>query len=250
MRRRPRLLLVMALIFLGIVISFPVQVALLYGHGLSEIPQIVAKISLLNYLVALTLVGNIPLILRASQWLWVSLPFTLVLVGWNNWVVATAGQDFSPLVTWLATLTFSLLGGFMFVPSVWSLMREPKRRWWLQAQRKEVSLPITLKPVRGNPIAARTFDLSRTGAFIPLDESFKGTGAVVAGDIVVINFSLGSLSRISCNARVVRRTEASGHYPEGLGLQFLELKRGHERILRDYMESLPETHGRGVDLTM
>ncbi|MCB0366462.1 MAG: PilZ domain-containing protein [Bdellovibrionaceae bacterium] len=248
MRARPRLLLLMALVFLGLVISFPVQVFVLYGHGLDEWPQLLSKISLLNYLVAFSLLANIPFILRASQWLWVTLPLTILMVGWNNWVVSAAGHDFSQATTWVATGAFSALAGFIFLPSVWSLLREPKKRWWLQAPRKEVSLPMTLEPVRGTTIQARTFDLSRTGAFIPLDKERDGEYPVRAGDVITVKFNLGSLKRISCHARVVRRAISVGHYPSGIGLQFIELKRTHERILRDYVDSIPETNGRGLSL--
>ncbi|MCB0386794.1 MAG: PilZ domain-containing protein [Bdellovibrionales bacterium] len=244
------MLLLIALAFLGIVISFPVQVSLLYGHGVDELPQLFSKISLLNYLVAFSLLANIPFILRASQWLWVTLPIAITMVGWNNWVVAAIGHDFSQTTTWVATGVFSALAGFIFMPSVWSLLREPKKRWWLQAPRKEVSLPMILEPVRGSTIQARTFDLSRTGAFIPLDQTPEIEYPVRAGDVITVKFNLGALKRISCHARVVRQAISVGHYPAGIGLQFIELKRTHERILRDYVESIPETNGRGLSLNL
>lgn len=245
MRRRPKLLLLIALGFLGIVISFPIQVSLLYGHGFAEVTTALSKISLLNYLVAFALMANIPLILRASQWLWASLPMTILLVTWNNWVVAATGQDFSMATTWLATGSFVALACFVFLPPVWSLLREPQKRWWLQAPRKEVSLPMVLEPVRGTSIQTQTFDLSRTGAFVPFEALDKQSHPVRLGDVITVKFNLGSLSRISCHARVVRKAVSTGHYPAGIGLQFMEMKRGHERLLRDYVESIPETNGRG-----
>jgi hypothetical protein len=240
MRNRPKILLAITFIFLGIIVSLPVQVALLYGHAIDELVQMLTKISLLNLLVALSLVLNIPFILRASRWLSLSLPFSLIAIGWNNWVVASVGHDFSPSTTWVATLLFALLCGFVSLPVVWNLIKNPEQRWWLQAVRKAISLPMTLEPVRGSSIDMRTFDLSNTGAFVQVDDWSEFEYPMREGDVINVKFTIGTLNRISCSAQIVRRNYESGHYPAGLGLRFIGLQRGHHRLLRQFVETQPD----------
>lgn len=237
MKKRPRILFIIVSIFLLIVLSFPFQAAFLYGHRLQELSIILSKISLLNFLVALALLANIPLILRASRWLILSLPLTLILVGWNNWVVGMTGHDFSSKLTWVATGVFALLTGFIFSPTVWNLIREPKKRWWLQSLRRTVTLPMTIEPVRGSKLETKTYDLSRTGAFVSLSSWDELEYPMHEGDVINVKFNLGTINRISCSAKVIRRTDTSGQYPMGIGLHFLNLQRNHDRLLRRFVEN-------------
>lgn len=235
MPNRPKLLGIISLVFFGIIASFPLQAAFLYGHGLDEVVMILSKISLLNFLVVIIIALNIPLVLRASRWLALSLPLSLLLVSWNNWIVANVGHDVSPVTAWIATFGFALLTAFVFIPQVWTLLRHPQQRWWLQALRRAISLPMTIEPVRGSSIETKTFDLSCTGAFIPIDNWGLFEHPMREGDVINVKFNLGTLNRISCSAQIVRRTSPKGHYPSGIGLRFIGLQRGHDRLLRHFI---------------
>lgn len=242
MKKRPFILVAWALSFALIALSFPLQIGLTYGHSFKELSLIFSKITLLNWLVISALLVNIPLLLRASLWVSVSLPLTIGLVAWNNYVVAIVGHDFSESQTALATAGFILLNGLIFHPQVMLSLRQPRKRWWLQCPRKKIRVPIQVTSIRGPAIHLNTFDLSATGAFIPFGESFSPQTKYAPGKKISLKLSLDLLNEVRCSAEIIRSCPSQGHYPGGLGLRFLDLSRQDRKSLDSYLNRFPQNN--------
>ena len=53
-----------------------------------------------------------------------------------------------------------------------------------------------------------------------------------------MRFSLGTLRQVKCDARVVRHNMASGKYPGGVGIEFVDMTRSDRQALRTYLDEV------------
>jgi hypothetical protein len=222
MPKRPLLFTLLALLYAVIAISLPIQVMIIYDHQLSEWPLILAKLSWLNILVIMLSSVNVILSLNASHWLKYSLPFTIIIVGINNYFVSYYGNDFSVLETSMATIVFALIHTTLFFFKSSSILEHPSLRWWLVPRRHELQIPVWIEQNDGKGISFKTFDLSKTGAFIASTEPFHH---LKEGD----QFNLavrGEDMTYSVKAKIVRKSEPRGHYPRGFAIQFEKMSLG------------------------
>ena len=67
MRQRPFALTFLSGVFIALVVSMPLQVMFLYGHGLSEWAAILNKFTLFNWFVLCALSVNAVLVWRVSR---------------------------------------------------------------------------------------------------------------------------------------------------------------------------------------
>src|SRR5665213_4610446 len=95
MRRRPMWFILLALAFFGVAISLPLQIMMIYGHGLSEISAVFDKLTLLNWLVLCGTLICSGLVWRASPYLRYAVPLLIALVAINNFFVGYYATDFS-----------------------------------------------------------------------------------------------------------------------------------------------------------
>lgn len=227
MLSRPRIFLILAIVFVVISLSFPIQIMLLYGHSLNDLSMIINKISLINMFVITALVFNIPLLLEASPKLKLTIPITIFLVGWNNYVVSSYAFDYSTTTTTLSSLAFSLL----FLPLLSQqnriLLSTPTLRWWQRPKRVRVKLHTLIEPHVGKKLITEVFDISETGAFVPVANLNQATLKV--GDLTSINVKLTQFKNLKCEAEIVRISTPCGSYPAGVGLRFLKLHSKNER---------------------
>lgn len=229
MSERPKQLSVLSLILLGIAISFPVQIMLLYGHLPWEIAAIGGKLTHLNWLVLIAALGSSYLAFRASPFAMLTLPVLTGLLAYNNWLVGEVGTDYSQVATMIATLGF--LGALKICLSekAFGLFLHPSRRWWLTPTRYRIEIPIRVKLMTGpktTEVYAKTYDISSTGLFIP-----SVLTQVNVGTSCYVSFPLPGLELLQCRAEVVRKTEPSGKYPAGMGMRFLGLSYYERRKL-------------------
>lgn len=227
MPNRPKVFLLLAAIFLGIVMSFPVQLYWLYGHSLGQWQSLIHKVSLLNVCVMLGLILHVPLLLWTSRWLLVTLPALVALVSWNNYVVGSFAYDYSPEETVAASIAFGLLCASLFLfRDARQVIWNPKARWWATPRRVKASVPICIHPFVKRTLRARAFDISVTGLFVPFDDCYDNDGVtpvperlLSVGDFASVSIKLSQTTTLHCEAEVVRLSESNGSYPSGMGLR-------------------------------
>ena len=190
--------------------------------GFSEWEMIVNKLTQLNWILISLFTINFMLCLKASPYLKIFLPITILLVALNNWVVSHFGTDYHETLTLTSTLLFSILCyGFFFTKGV-EAINNPSIRWWLVPKRHLKNFPVWLESNKGNKILARVFDISKTGLFISSIEGNNWfTKYFSLGEVVSIKLATSSGLELRVDAEVVRKaSQTRGNYPEGLGLQF------------------------------
>lgn len=233
---RPKFFAHLAMAFALLSLSFPLQIAVLYNHNVLDWILIFNKISILNIFVICSLTLNIPLLLKVSPLLKYSLPMTVFIVSWNNYIVGSYAQDFSHTITTLSSLAFCLILTPLLKQKYLALLKNPNLRWWLCAHRVQAPLQILLQPHVGNKITADVFDISETGTFIPLEHvdnlQFK------VGDLTSLNLRLSQYKNIKCEAEIIRLAKAKGNYPEGMGLRFLGVQSKMKTELKEYISEL------------
>lgn len=256
MRTRPKHLVFYALMIIGVALSLPLQIIVLYGDSLLDLFSLAAKMTPLNWaifyyspLVAVT-------VFRASPLMMVSVPVLAALVGYNNWLVGEVGTDYSSGGTALASVVFcgSLFG--IFTRDVRQLMFDPGQRRWLSAPRFRVEFPVRVRLLDEDGAVSRveflslTWDVSETGMYIPLAREhgsvveLRSAPAIEAGVRcrVELKFSDGYL--LECQALAVRverkeKDSPNAEYPPGMGFQFLGLSAREKRMISFYLKRAP-----------
>ncbi len=237
MKKKPFAFDLLTALFIGIIIAFPAQIMVLYQHMPWEIIPILAKLSILNWMVIASCMYGSYLSFHADPKLRWFLPITTLLVAWNNLIVGYVGLDYSSTMTFLGTVAFSSINGIFFVPSVNAALGAPQKRWWQIPQRFKVKVPVFVNPTRGGEgFYTDTFDLSTGGTFIPLKPT--QTETFDTGEMVSLSFTLGTFRSLRCSAMVVRNHDAKGNYPSGMGIRFVDLSRRQRETLQQYFKSI------------
>lgn len=231
MTTRPKRLTLLALVFVGLALSFPLQLFWVHEHSLGEWTAVFSKLTWLNYLIMALALVNAWAFLRASRWMGVGLPLMILAVLWNNYLVGRYGLDFKQSTTLLASLGFCLLCLPVVSDKVRYLLADPKRRWWLRPQRHRKKVEATLQPYVGQELLANSFDISSGGLFLsPEVDQIP----LAVGELTTLHLRLSQTRRLKCEARVVRvAKEAVGDYPPGVGLEFVNLERQQRSQLRE-----------------
>lgn len=230
MRSKPAWLNLIAVAFLFVALSFPMQIMLIYGHSWSELSAVFNKLTVLNLIVIAGLISCSYLLWRAAPICRMAVPFTIAAVIVNNGVVGYYAIDYSFWYAHLATVGFVCLNlPLAFDARVQWILNHPEKRWWVRAERKRLAVPVTIEGTRLEPVKFETFDISRSGAFV------SGLHDFGVGDWITVRLILGDLAHVQCRARVVRRTDAAGIYPPGIGVKFMNLGWRQRRELSRYL---------------
>jgi hypothetical protein len=230
MRRRPSWFIFLALVFFVTALALPAQIMVIYGHSFYELQAVFAKLTFLNWLVFGGLLIYSVLVFRASPHMRLASPLMISLVALNNYFVGHYATDYSMFTASFGTLAFAAINLPLLHPDLQWLMLHPEKRWWMRAERKRLAIPITIEGTRLQPARAETFDVSESGAFVTAAQD------VGVGDWITVRMSFGTFTKIRCQARVVRRSEASGTYPGGIGVQFMNLSWRDRRDIRRCLE--------------
>lgn len=231
MQSRPKILPVVMVLLFAVALSMPLQVMWLYGHPWSEMDAVLHKLTWMNWLVIAGAMLTGVLVFSASGWARFAVPALIVLVGVNNMFVGYFATDYSFLTATLGTLGFMALTLPLYRPQVRELFMHPEKRWWLVKHRRRQNVPIFVGGSRQVKLRGETFDISESGAFVPLEAVGLGVDEQVS-----VCLTLGTLQQIRCDARVVRRTpKAKGTYPAGVGLHFINLDWWQRRELKRYL---------------
>jgi len=118
-----------------------------------------------------------------------------------------------------------------------------------KVERKSVSLPMVIEAPYTQAFSVSTYDISIGGAFIGFDDMdrsmnktavFGKRSGIKVGDRIRISILVGRFQKITCEGRVARIEEQSlGKYPDGLGLQFVNLSKRSVKLLNSLIENAP-----------
>ncbi len=231
---KPKIVFWMSMALIAIVLSMPIQVALLYQHSFSELSSILQKISLPNFITIFMMLVTAVLIFQVSPYIKFFAPLTIATLAWNNYLVGNYAQDFSMTETALGTGLFAGIFVPLLRKDLRQILSEPKKRWWLRAQRFHKRVDVILNPYVGQTLQAQTFDLSESGAFIPMDgKSWEEMPKV--GERLKVSLHIDTLRKIKCDAIVVRVVEPRGIYPKGIGVRFTDIPETHKRSLNNFL---------------
>lgn len=241
MKKRPMIFNLYTLFFLSVAVSFPVQIMSVYGHGATEAGMIFNKMSYLNWAVIGACLLNATLSYYGHWLLKLTLPVSFFIVALNNFFVSRLAQDFSPLITTAATLAFGMIGAYLFFSKANEILNDQNSRWWLASPRLKRTLPVWIQGPQGNPMLSKTFDISKSGAFLSAPALAKIRQdlphPINEGDTISLTLGLSGQKEFNCRAEVVRLCEARGNYPGGIGIRFRDMSMGDrwvlDQILRD-----------------
>lgn len=238
MRRAPWAARALAIFLIAVAASFPLQVMYLYGHGITEVGAVLSKLTLLNYLSILCCLVSASLVWDVHRISLATLLITGVVISWNNYLVGYVGYDYSMMSTFFGTSLFVLSYSLLLHPKARQSLLKPDTRWWLQAERRVMSLPTEIHTVRGDFGALRTFDLSESGAFVGCDE--QALGKLAVGDYCSLNIRISEYKRVKCMAKIVRVSEGNvGKYPKGIGLHFEDVEPWDLKQIKTVLQEGP-----------
>jgi hypothetical protein len=222
MKTKPISLSIYALIFLGIALSIPIQIMMLYEHSISEISLIISKMTPMNWaVVASTLMLSVGCF-RASSSTWFLLPISVALIFINNLLVGQYAVDYSPFQASLASLLFMGLSLSFLATKGQDAISSPHLKWWMIPTRHRIALAIRMVSPDGVDNVVRSFDISSNGLFLA-KSSEKNSDELPLGKEVDI--CIGDKNGPTLKAQVVRLSkETRGGYPPGVGLTFIHAK--------------------------
>jgi hypothetical protein len=243
MRQRPKEFVFLALMLLIIAASLPIQVMLLYQHTPLEFGDTAAKLAPLNWIVMLLALANAYLVYAASPWVMLSAPLFIASVTWNNYLVADAALNFSPVTAVFAILGTIALHSALLTEKARKILRNPTLRWWRSVTRNQVSVRALVCPVMGCELQSSTFDISLGGAFISsAPTNWKPSQSaphrtIEVGSRCSIRLMLDQFRVVTCNAEVVRQTAPRGHYPGGFAVRFVNLDPRQKKMLATFLKN-------------
>lgn len=229
MQKKPWQFNTLAMIFFVIAISLPLQVMFLYGHDFSEINLVFNKLTILNKIIIGLCFVNSYLTFKTSRLVFFTVPLVIVSVFINNYYVSLYSEDFLPGITYIASLSFLLLPTLLLASKPWLVLMHPDRQWWRHEERFKLSLPISF--LEGPVKMLNSFDVSASGMFLSCaKELFEN------GQLVQVTVPLTQEDSLSLHAKVVRKANSQGIYPEGVGLEFTNLGFKERFLLRTHLK--------------
>lgn len=205
---------------MAILFGMPMQISMLYGHGAGELGAIFNKLTLFNYMVMTIAALNIYFCINASEQLRWSLPLSAAIICINNSVVMIYGNDFESANVIISTLIYFSFVAYFYATGETKIIEMPEKHWWRIPTRVELREKVLISKENLDINFGETFDISSGGAFIAHDTQ---TSQIVLKTGDVIDLVIGEKDQIHVKAKIVRKASAKGHYPSGIGLQFIDM---------------------------
>jgi len=245
MKRRPVALTLLALLVFGIAISFPVQIMIRFGIPPTELAAIADKLAPLNWFTMIIGLVFAGLVFRASAMARILAPVFLILIAWNNWLVASMDDYVSSDIILLGTAIVFMATMSLLHPEIRRLFSNPALRWWLTPPRKQIAIPARIRPTQGgSEILAHTFDLSEEGVFIRVENwAASPVRSLSVGSHCAVSLDLEPDRTVHGIARVVRRADAAGRYPAGFAVFFEGFESDDRSRLKKFVRALPAATG-------
>jgi hypothetical protein len=240
MKKRPLIFSFISLVLVGIIISIPSQIILL-----SEVTKInwhilINQITVFNWLVIfLSSITAIYSFLGDRNCLF-ALPILLASIFVNNYFVFLYARN----VHWAAPVLASIGAAFIYLTLMMNkklkyITNNQDKRWWLIPKREKRTLPIWIIVGNDKCLLARTHDLSKSGAFV---SSITGIQSFIENKLKIgeeVKVVIGDRENIEfqCQAEIVRKAEARGDYPQGIGLHFNNISLKEKFALNKLLHS-------------
>ena len=214
-----------------------------YDYSPFEVEAILTTLAPMNWIVMGMSIVHAGLVYQGSTASLLSGTIFLFAVAWNNYLVAVAGLNAPLTTTVLGTLGALLLQIPLLKPQILKVILNRNLRWWRTPLRKRADIRTLIRPVLGGELTSRTFDLSKEGAFIRLDQASwdplqKGSEELLKiGSRCSVRLMIDPFNTIQCDAEVVRHSNASGHYPGGFAIRFKNLDPNQRKVLLAYVHA-------------
>lgn len=235
MTKKPLAFNFIPLILMGIAISFYFQVGILLDLPFTDFYKIHRHITLPNWITISLLTISAIAIYRGHRLAKFLMPVTVFMVCWNNYLVASYGNNFSTLETLFGSLCFPVLFVPLYTRKNQKLLSDKKHHWWQRAHRRQHVAHVSVNPFRSSSFNSKTYDVSKSGLFIQLDD-VAWAQLPKLGERVNVSITLDTLRKVRCEAVIVRLDEAKGTYPRGMGLHFTEITSESRRALHSFLD--------------
>ncbi|EPZ51244.1 type IV pilus assembly protein PilZ [Bacteriovorax sp. BAL6_X] len=236
MKIKPLIFNIYAFVFIAIAVSIPIQVMFLYGHGATDIGAIWSKMTVFNFMVMASCFLNAYFSFTAQDDIKWSFPLSIGFVCLNNSIVLVYGNDFEAASVILSTFAYILMTSYFILSHETNVINSPAAQWWKTAIRYQAPLPTKVSSTDIPINLGETFDISRTGAYISYNTPTQ-KDIFNCGD--TFTFNIGT--DLELKAKVVRKSNAVGRYPEGMGVQFVELGVAERLQLEKLLTSLRQS---------
>lgn len=133
------------------------------------------------------------------------------------------------------TAAFVIMHLPFLTPKIVTLFLHPDLRWWRRSERKKLVMPVVIKAFGDVEAELESFDISETGIFVPLFEQSDLAEHFAKQESFDITIGGAYQPQFHCCGRVARKSPATGIYPAGLGIQFVDLKREEKTKLRQIL---------------
>ena len=164
---RPKIIYFISFALLAVVLSLPVQSAILYQNSLRELPEIFAKLSQMNWIMAAILTVTALAVFNVSPAVKYLAPLSVLAVAWNNYLTGHAMTDYSLQQSMLGSGLFAGLMVPLARPDIRRLLNNPKARWWARSPRRQKTVPVTINPYVGSTCRARPSTFPRPAPSSP-----------------------------------------------------------------------------------
>tara|TARA_R110002072_G_scaffold64203_3_gene159475 strand:- start:86066 stop:86710 length:645 start_codon:yes stop_codon:yes gene_type:complete len=182
---------------------------------------ILLKVTPLNWVVIVSCLISAFVTWEAAPEFKLFLPVSIASVALNNYVVASWGLDFTAGTALLAFICFLFTVSILLTGKSWEALTNPQIQWWKIPLRVRKSIPVFIEISENNNIMVRTFDISLTGAFLKAIPQDILEERISKGQSLKVHIGLGD-DQITIEGIIARKAiTENGHYPVGIGVQFL-----------------------------
>ncbi|OUR97088.1 hypothetical protein A9Q84_12210 [Halobacteriovorax marinus] len=223
MKKRPMIFSLIAVFLIGIIVSIPTQILLLSEVTAINWHILLNQISVFNWLVIFFSTISAIYIFFGNRNFLFALPILLASIFINNYFVYLYARD----IHWLAPVMASITATIAYLllinnKNLKYITQNQDKRWWLIPKRQKRTLPIWIMIGDDKCLLARTHDLSTSGAFV---SSIAGVQSFIEKKLNIgekVKILIGDREHVEfqCQAQIIRKTEACGEYPSGIGLHF------------------------------
>ena len=232
MRRRPMALTFFSFVMGVIFFNLPLQ-----AIYLQDFENVLQSMTWLNIIVAVFCLLTAIASYNTHKSIRFLLPTTVASVIYNNWWVGHVGLNYSATETSAASLSFVIFCTILLEPNTFKVLHNPKLKWWNVPVRKQTEIPVSLILLRGDTLMKKSFDISESGLFLQGLEKQELEGLKI-DEILTVCMHFNKILKVRCSAKIVRKAEANGIYPSGIGLQFFE----NSPMIRTTMRQLTESN--------
>jgi len=218
MRNKPTYLILFPILALGIALSFPLQIYILYKIPLTDIGKIFSMLTPINIITMLSLTISAVLTILMNKWVYKVIPFALSIIFINNAIVGLYGTDYTLIQVALSFILFAVSLAPFYKKDIRAVIVNPKLRWWKTPKRYNLARPLQIQSDLLE-VYSESMNVSATGIFAKIKES-EMIQSLHLDEI--IKLTVLTDEPISLQAKVVRKCINNTQVPDGFGLEIIK----------------------------